>query len=144
MCGGAAWALYDRPVSRGPGVYLGVGGSSRSGEPSAEGAAMATYVFSYRNPKGYAPGPETRARWFDWFEGMGDALVNIGQPVSSRSSLGNCDSETTELGGYSMVTAPDLQAALAIAKGCPHLDRDGGVEVGELADLQPDARVNEG
>jgi hypothetical protein len=43
-----------------------------------------------------------------------------------------------------MVTAPDLQAALAIAKGCPHLDRDGGVEVGELADLQPDARLNAG
>ena len=53
---------------------------------------MATYVFSYRNPKGYAPSPETRAQWFDWFEGMGDALVNIGQPVSNRSSLGNCDS----------------------------------------------------
>ena len=42
------------------------------------------------------------------------------------------------------VNAPDLQAALAIAKGCPHLDRDGGVEVGELADLQPDARPSAG
>ena len=71
-------------------------------------------------------------------------LVNIGQPVSNRSSLGNCDSDTTELGGYLVVTAPDLQAALAIAKDCPHLDRDGGVEVGELADLQPDARLNAG
>ena len=105
---------------------------------------MATYVFSYRNPKGYAPSPETRAQWFDWFAGMGDALVNIGQPVSNRSSLGNCDSDTTELGGYTVVSAPDLQAALAIAKGCPHLDRDGGVEIGELADLQPDVRLNAG
>ena len=34
--------------------------------------------------------------------------------------------------------------SLAIAKGCPHLDRDGGVEVGELADLQPDARLTAG
>ena len=105
---------------------------------------MATYVFSYRNPRGYAPSPQTRAQWSDWFEGLGDALVSIGQPVSTRSSLGNSDSDTTELGGYSMVTAPGLQAALAIAKGCPHLDRDGGVEVGELADLQPDARLNAG
>ena len=61
------------------------------------------YVFSYRNPKGYAPSPETRGQWFDWFAGMGDALVNIGQPVGNRSSLGNCDSNTTELGGYSVV-----------------------------------------
>lgn len=64
-----------------------------------KGSTDTEYVFSYRNPKGYAPSPETRAQWFDWFEGMGDALVSIGQPVSNRNSLGNCDSDTTELGG---------------------------------------------
>ena len=75
---------------------------------------MATYVFSYRNPKGYAPGPETRAQWFDWFEGMGDALVSIGQPVSNRRSLGTCDSDTTELGGYSIASAACRSGAVTI------------------------------
>ena len=96
---------------------------------------MATYVFSYRNPKGYVPTPETRALWLDWFEGMGDALVDIGKPVAGRGNLGNCDSDGTELGGYSLISAPDLDAALAMAKGCPHLDREGGVEVGELVEV---------
>ena len=103
---------------------------------------MATFVLSYRNPKGYVPTPETRAQWFDWFAGMGDALVEIGKPVGGRANLGNCESGRTELGGYSVISAPDLDAALAIAKGCPHLDRDGGVEVGELVDVQPDARLS--
>jgi hypothetical protein len=96
---------------------------------------MATYVLSYRNPKGYSPTPETRAQWFAWFDGMGDALVDMGQPVGTRSELGNCDSDATEIGGYSLISAPDLEAAVSIAKGCPHLDRDGGVEVGELLAL---------
>jgi len=103
---------------------------------------MPTYVFSYRNPKGYAPSPETREQWMAWFTGMGDALLDIGQPVAVRESLGTCDSDSTELGGYSMVSAPDLEAALAIAKGCPHLERDGGVEVGELAVLHPEGRIS--
>ena len=105
---------------------------------------MATYVFSYRNPKGYVPSPVTRAKWFDWFDDMGNALVDIGQPVGNRQTLGNCSPDSTELGGYSLVDAPDLDAAAAIAKGCPHLTGDGGVEVGELVELQPDARLSAG
>lgn len=33
------------------------------------------------------------------------------------------------------MTADDLDAALALAKGCPHLDAGGGVEVGKLTVL---------
>jgi hypothetical protein len=100
---------------------------------------MATYVFSYRNPNGYAPSPETRAQWSDWFEGMGDALVSIGQPVSNRSSLGNCASDTTGLGGYSMVSAPDLEAALAIAKGSLLVGPTAGRAARELSAEAPAA-----
>jgi hypothetical protein len=104
---------------------------------------MATYVFTYRSPKGYVPSAETGAEWFAWFDGMGDALVNLGHRVDRQSSLGICDSDTTELGGYSIITAPSLDAALAIAKGCPHLKRgEGGVEVGELDETPREVRLN--
>ena len=101
---------------------------------------MATYVFSYRNRKGYVPSPETRSQWFDWFGSMGEAVVELGQPVGSRAGIGTCDSATTELSGYSVISAPDLDAALTLARGCPLLDRDGGVEVGELLEVQADLR----
>jgi len=74
------------------------------------------------------------AAWTAWFESMGAHLVNIGQPVFERGTLGNCAADTV-LGGYSLVTADDLEAAVALAMGCPFLDQDGGVEVGELAVL---------
>ena len=41
----------------------------------------------------------------------------------------------TELGGYSIVSADDLSAAVAIARSCPALSAGGGVEVGELTRL---------
>jgi hypothetical protein len=54
--------------------------------------------------------------------------------VFVRKTLGNCDAETT-LGGYSLIKADDLKAAVALAEGCPVLNEGGGVEVGELTIL---------
>jgi hypothetical protein len=96
---------------------------------------MPTFVFSYRNPTGYVSTAETRAAWMAWFDAMGDQLVDLGKPVSDTASVGDCTREATELGGYSLVVADDLEGALAIAKGCPYLGRGGGVEVGQLAEV---------
>jgi hypothetical protein len=78
---------------------------------------MATYVFAYRSPKGCAPGPETNAPWTAWFESMGRALVDIGKPAFKRCALGRCGAEETELGGYSFVTADNLEVAVASQRG---------------------------
>ena len=96
---------------------------------------MPSFVFSYRNPKDYTPSAESRAAWMSWFDGMGDALVELGRPVFERTEVGNCSRADTELGGYSIIQADDFDAALRIAKGCPYLDRDGGVEIGLLAEI---------
>jgi hypothetical protein len=101
---------------------------------------MPRFVFSYRHPAGYSPSPESASVWAAWFEGMGDHLVNLGQPAVARTSLGDCDSSRTELGGYSVIEANDLEAATVIAKGCPHLGRGGGVEVGQLGEV-PDLHL---
>ena len=39
-----------------------------------------------------------------------------------------------------MISAENLHAAMAIAKGCPHLDRNGGVEIGQPGEV-PGAAV---
>ena len=96
---------------------------------------MPTFVLTYRNPTGYIPTAESRAAWMTWFEGMTSQLVDQGKPVVARTALGNCSPEGTELGGYSVIEATDLHAAIAVAKGCPHLDRNGGVEVGQLGEV---------
>jgi hypothetical protein len=96
---------------------------------------MPTYVLVYRGTNGYTPTPETTAAWRAWFGGMGEQLVDLGKPADARGAVGNCDPATTELDGYSLISAENMDAALAIAKGCPHLDHDGGVEVGQLAPI---------
>ena len=39
------------------------------------------------------------------------------------------------LTGYSLLTAADINAAVALAKGCPILDAGGSVEVAEAIDM---------
>jgi hypothetical protein len=36
--------------------------------------------------------------------------------IFTRSTLGDCDADTTVLGGYSFITADDLDAAVQLAK----------------------------
>jgi hypothetical protein len=93
------------------------------------------FVLSYRSPKGHQLSPDSAGAWMAWFDSMGDHVVDIGKPVLERTSIGDCESNRTELGGYSILVADDIDEALALAKGCPHLDRGGGVEIGQLGEV---------
>jgi hypothetical protein len=93
---------------------------------------MAKYVFSYRVPSGYAPHAGTAAEWQAWFGEMGPALVSIGHAVTDYASLGEVGGSGSRMIGYSVVSAEDMDAALALAKDCPALRVGGGVEVGPV------------
>jgi hypothetical protein len=96
---------------------------------------MTTFLFSYRMPKAYVPGrPDAVAAWTAWFEEMGSSVKDRGNPVFESASLGNCGDDTS-LGGYSIVTAEDLDAALVLAKDCPALREGAGIEVGVITEL---------
>jgi hypothetical protein len=66
---------------------------------------------------------------------MGDQLVELGQPAVDQALIGNCNPDSTVLGGYSIISAEDLDAAVAVAKGCPFVARNGGVEIGQLGEV---------
>ena len=92
---------------------------------------MAKFVISYRAPPDYVPGrADDMAAWAAWFDSMGARLADIGAPVREVTQLGECGA-SQRLRGYTVVTTGDLQAALALAQGCPGLADPGfGVEVG--------------
>ncbi len=92
---------------------------------------MGTYLFVHRAPRNYVGSPEAAAQWAAWFEELGAALEDRGNAVFERQTVGNCGSEFA-LGGYTLVSANDLDEATAIASGCPMLAAGGGVEVGVL------------
>src|SRR5690242_625364 len=96
---------------------------------------MATFLFAYRVPQDYALGrPDAASAWTDWFASMGGGLLDMGKPVAQAAALGDAPAGT-RLGGYSLVAADDLDAALTLAKGCPVLAAGGAVEVGALAEI---------
>jgi hypothetical protein len=78
------------------------------------------------------------AVWAAWFDSMGQSLSDRGNPVFESAELGNCG-DGTRLGGYSFVTAEDLDSAVALAKGSPALESGGGVEVGAVTVLNLDS-----
>jgi hypothetical protein len=55
--------------------------------------------------------------------------------VFTSCTVGNCGADT-DLGGYSIVVADDLDAAMALIKGCPAVGDGGGVEVGEVTNTR--------
>ena len=96
---------------------------------------MAKYVFSFRVPSDYAPHAGTAAEWQAWFGGMGAALVDLGHAVTEYASLGEVGGSGSRMVGYSVVSAEDMDSALALATDCPVMRVGGGVEVGPVMEV---------
>jgi hypothetical protein len=55
-------------------------------------------------------------------------------------TVGKLDNQT-RLGGYSVVTAEDIDGAAALARGCPALQFGGGVEIGAVPEFTGNPRA---
>ncbi len=100
---------------------------------------MAKFAFSYHGGSEPATDEEREqvmAAWMGWFGGLGDAVVDHGNPFGPPKTV-NADGSVTDGGGpnpvsgYSIVEAADIDAAVTMAKGCPILGNGGSVEVAE-------------
>jgi hypothetical protein len=100
---------------------------------------MANYVLVYKGGQ-MAGTPEEQqqvmAAWGQWFGGLGQALVDGGNPFSGQASSIGSDGNVAQgagsgLTGYSILKADDLSSATNMAKGCPVLTSGGTVEVYE-------------
>src|SRR5262245_60759603 len=93
---------------------------------------MTNYVFFFRVPSDYRPNAGTPAEWQAWFGGLGSALVDVGHAVTDYASLGEVGGSGSRMVAYSVVSAEDMDSALALVKDCPALRVGGGVEVGPV------------
>jgi hypothetical protein len=90
------------------------------------------FLFSYRlHPEYSPPSADGIAAWNAWLVSMGDNVVDRGNPVVETRTLGYSSGDA-RLGGYTLVKAEDLDAAVAMAERCPGLQIGAGIEVGEL------------
>lgn len=104
---------------------------------------MPKYIFAYHG--GVAPtGPEEQkaamAAWQGWFENLGAAVLDGGNPVGLSRTVTRqgvtADGGANPISGYSLVEAPDHDAACEMARGCPMVaDGTGSVEVAEIHEM---------
>ena len=104
---------------------------------------MNDYVFVYRGGnefKSKEDGAKHMAKWGEWVGGRGDASVNPGAPFGKSKTVGSGgvsdDGGPNPLTGYSIVKAKSLDAALEMAKACPHLDIVGTIVVAEVMEMK--------
>ena len=99
---------------------------------------MGKYLLVYYGGK-MEPDPKlaekTMAAWMKWIGELGEAVVDPGaptQPGTVVSSSGFKSAGAKPVGGYSILQAQSLDAAVRLAKGCPVLAVGGLVEVSPL------------
>ena len=93
---------------------------------------MPKFVLTYRTPVGYRlGGPDAMAAWNEWFQGIQRDLVEFGNPVFERTTLGKTGDDTN-LGGYSIVSAEDLVTRWRKAV---HAKDRGGLKTAVLTSL---------
>ena len=103
---------------------------------------MPDYIFAYhggKRPETPEAGAEFMARWRAWMGGLGDAVVNRGAPVGKSKTVSSGgvsdDGGSNPLSGITVVNADSIDAAVEMAKGCPHLDH-GTIEVAQMLEME--------
>jgi hypothetical protein len=100
---------------------------------------MTKYLFIYHAPMTPAdaapPDPAqmeaVMGEWNAWAGRVGERMVDFGTPLAGgvRVTTDGTSPSTREVAGYSIVEADDLDAALELAQGHPHLNMPGGCEI---------------
>jgi hypothetical protein len=99
---------------------------------------MTNFVLAYTGgsmPETEQEQAAVMAAWGAWFETLGDAVVDLGNPFGASASVASdgsvSDGGSSRLGGYSIIKADGLGAATTLVKDCPVLSGGGKVEVYE-------------
>jgi hypothetical protein len=103
---------------------------------------LANYLLAYKGggvPESDAERDAQMAAWGKWFQDLGEAVVDGGNPVGPSKLVSDggavSDGAPSGLTGYSVISAASLDAATELAKGCPVFAVGGGVEVYETFEV---------
>lgn len=109
---------------------------------------MSKFILLYNGP---ATPPEQMSKeqtekvmgaWKTWMEKLGPAMLDMGQPMAKGKAVVDDGSEgaATDLNGYSIIEADNMDEAVKLVDGHPFLsDKTGefSVEVFELLPVPP-------
>ena len=104
---------------------------------------MPKFMFIYHGggrPETPEEGEQVMAAWTKWMEGIGEDLVDGGNPAGMSKTVTvhgvAHDGGANPVSGYTPVNAADMDAARAIAKVCPTLAHGlGTANVAEATEM---------
>lgn len=76
--------------------------------------------------------------WNDWSARVGTGMVDLGTPLGNgrRVTADGAGEADTEVAGYSIISADDVDSAVALLEGHPHLQMPGAsIEVHETLEI---------
>ena len=98
---------------------------------------MANYLLVFHGggmPETPEEGAKVMQAWTAWFSELGEAVVDPGNPASATKTIapnGSVSDDPSGPSGYSILKADSLDAAVALAKGCPVLQGSASIQVVE-------------
>ena len=104
---------------------------------------MSKFLFVYHGgkmPESQEEAQQVMAAWESWLGGMGDAVVDGGNPVGMSSTV-HSDGRVSDDGGanpasgYSIVSAESVEQAQALAQGCPIREAGGAIEIAPIMEM---------
>jgi hypothetical protein len=100
---------------------------------------MAKYLFAYHGgsmPETEAEQAQVMEAWNAWYNELGEAVVDPGNPVGQAATVApdgsvSAGGGTNPISGYTIIAANSLDAAVKMAAGCPVRLAGGTIEVAE-------------
>ena len=104
---------------------------------------MAKYLLAFHGgsmPEDPAEQAAALEAWGAWYTSIGAGVIDPGNPVAFARSVASDGSASDGGGvdpvtGYTLIEAPDMDAAVEIASHCPLLGGGGRVEVAETFNM---------
>jgi len=104
---------------------------------------VAKFLLAYHGggmPESQEEQAKVMAAWGAWFASAGGAITDPGNPVSQARTVApdgsvSAGGGANPVSGYSLVEAASLDAAVALAQGCPVLQGGASIEVAETFDV---------
>jgi hypothetical protein len=108
---------------------------------------MPNYVVLYNAPVSAAAQMESNdptmaaavmQAWNDWSGRVGDGVIDLGTPLGNgrRVTDDGAVVADTEVAGYSILQAADIDSALALLEGHPHLQMPGAsIDIHETLEI---------
>jgi hypothetical protein len=103
---------------------------------SKKEAPMAKYLITYHGsgmPADPALMEQAKTAFMQWVVATGSAVLDPGAPVHLVGQVAQgAPGDAVEIGGYSIIEAPTLEAAQAILQGHPFVGRGGTLQINEV------------